>query len=76
MAEEAAIRTLRKYLNPERAPQALPIGIPTPTAGNAFDFKAEYLRVVPNFWGRELEDLYSHIREFETILHSFVTVQG
>ncbi|KAI8555358.1 hypothetical protein RHMOL_Rhmol05G0168600 [Rhododendron molle] len=75
MAKEAPIRTLRKYLNPKRAPQVSPIVIPTPTAGNAFDFKVEYLKVVPEFQGRELEDPYSHIWEFETILHSF-TDQG
>ncbi|XP_058222954.1 uncharacterized protein LOC131332672 [Rhododendron vialii] len=76
MADQPAARTLRYYLTPERGPHVSPITIPTCTAANAFAFKPEYHRVIPEFRGRELEDLYAHIREFETIVSTFVTGPG
>ncbi|XP_058223160.1 uncharacterized protein LOC131332866 [Rhododendron vialii] len=76
MADQPAARTLRDYLTPERGPHVSPITIPTCTAANAFAFKPEYHRVIPEFRGRELEDPYAHIREFETIVSTFVTGPG
>ncbi|XP_058217278.1 uncharacterized protein LOC131328345 [Rhododendron vialii] len=76
MADQPAARTLRDYLTPERGPHVSPIVIPTCTAANAFAFKPEYHRVIPEFRGRELEDPYAHIREFETIVSTFVTGPG
>ncbi|XP_058217523.1 uncharacterized protein LOC131328620 [Rhododendron vialii] len=76
MADQPAARTLRDYLTPERGPHVSPIAIPTCTAANAFAFKPEYHWVIPEFRGRELEDPYAHIREFETIVSTFVTGPG
>lgn len=76
MADQPPARTLRDYLTPERGPHVSPIAIPTCTAANAFAFKPEYHRVIPEFRGRELEDPYAHIREFETIVSTFVTGPG
>ncbi|XP_058186073.1 uncharacterized protein LOC131303291 [Rhododendron vialii] len=76
MADQPAARTLHDYLTPERGPHVSPIAIPTCTAANAFAFKSEYHRVIPEFRGSELEDPYAHIREFETIVSTFVTGPG
>ncbi|XP_058189383.1 uncharacterized protein LOC131306969 [Rhododendron vialii] len=76
MADQLATRTLRDYLTPERGPHVSPIAIPTCTAANAFAFKPEYHRVIPEFRGRELEDPYAHIQEFETIVSTFVIGPG
>ncbi|XP_058208166.1 uncharacterized protein LOC131321178 [Rhododendron vialii] len=73
---EPPTRTLHDYLTPARTLHVSPIAIPNCTAANAFAFKPEYHRVISEFRGRELEDPYVHIREFETIVSTFVTGPG
>ncbi|KAI8560119.1 hypothetical protein RHMOL_Rhmol04G0231100 [Rhododendron molle] len=75
--EAALVRTLNDYLNSERVTQLSPIVFPRPTTiVNTFVVKSDYNRCTPTFHGTEREDPYQHIREFEEVLQSFVSVDA
>ena len=62
-------RTMGDYLQPEAT--ASPSCITYPYNAGVFNFRPGMLSVLPLFYGRDNEDPYPHIRDFEGICHTF-----
>ena len=62
-------RTMGDYLQPETV--TTPSCITFPYNGGHFNFRPGMLPHLPLFYGRDNEDPYPHIGEFESICHTF-----
>ena len=67
--------SLREHLHPERTTPPGPIVFPRETqeARNAFTVKPGVLNSLPNFYGRESDDPYEHVRTFEGLVRNLAT---
>ena len=70
------VRTMRDHLNPTRITQLSCIVAPAGVGADVFTVKPPHLQMLPHFHGMHSENPYSHIHDFDEVVHTIVNTQA